>query len=260
MSGVRAEDRGHVRVITLDRPERRNALDLQDRLDLLEALRGADREARAIVLTGAGAVFCAGGDIASMSQDRSVASHRLQVVNAVVEQLHGGDRPIVTAVEGGAYGLGLALATGSDLVVAGRSATFSTSFARIGLAPDTGLAYSLPFRVGRGRTRELLLTARMVGTEEAERIGMVDVVVEDGAALDSALEMAHRLAELSAPMVAGLRRILHQPDQSLHGALAAEAATQVELLTGPEFAEGRAAFLERRTPDFLGAGPAPAEG
>lgn len=250
MSAVQTEDRGPVRVLTLNRPERRNALNLEDRLELLEALRAADREARAIVLTGAGAVFCAGGDITSMSQDRSVAAHRLQVVGSIVEQLHGGDRPIVAAVEGGAYGLGLALAVGSDLVVAGRSATFSTSFAKIGLAPDTGLSYSLPFRVGRGRTRELLLTARVVSADEAERIGMVDLLADDGAVLEAAVASAQRLAELSAPMVAGVRRILHQPDQSLQGVLAAEAETQVDLLAGPEFAEGRDAFLERRKPNF----------
>jgi enoyl-CoA hydratase/carnithine racemase len=251
MSAVQVEDHSHVRVIALDRPARRNALNLEDRLELLDALRAADREARAIVLTGAGAVFCAGGDITSMSQDRRVATHRLQVVAAIVEQLHGGDRPIVAAVEGGAYGLGLALAAGSDLVVAGRSSTFSTSFAKIGLAPDTGLSYSLPFRVGRGRTRELLLTARMVDTVEAERIGMVDLVVDDGSALETALETAQRLAELSAPMMAGVRRMLHQPDQSLSALVATETETQIGLLTGPEFAEGRAAFLGRRKPNFL---------
>jgi 2-(1,2-epoxy-1,2-dihydrophenyl)acetyl-CoA isomerase len=252
MSAVRTEDRGHVRILTIDRPERRNALDLQDRVDLLDALTAADREARAIVLTGAGAVFCAGGDIRSMSQDREVARHRLEVVNAVVRQMITGEQPIVAAVEGGAYGLGLALAAACDLVVAGRSATFSTSFAKIGLAPDTGLAYTLPLRVGVGRTRELLLTARTFDAAEALRIGAVETVVDDGAALDRAVEVASRMAELSAPMVSGVRRILGQADQSLEAVLAAEAETQVELLTGPEFAEGRAAFLERRRPDFVG--------
>lgn len=251
MSAVRTEDRGHVRILTLDRPERRNALDLQDRVDLLDALTAADRAARAIVLTGTGAVFCAGGDIRSMSQDREVARHRLDVVNAVVRQMVAGDRPIVAAVEGGAFGLGLALAAACDLVVAGRSATFSTSFAKIGLAPDTGLAYTLPLRAGLGRTRELLLTARTFGTEEAERIGVVETVVDDGAALDHAVEVAGRLAELSAPMVSGVRRILGEADQGLEAVLAAEAETQVALLAGPHFAEGRTAFLERRRPDFV---------
>lgn len=250
MSAVTVEDRGPVRILTLARPERRNALDLDDRLDLLEALRAADREARAVVLTGAGAVFCAGGDIRSMSQDREVARRRLDVVNAVVRQMVNGERPIVAAVEGGAYGLGLALAAACDIVVASRTATFSTSFAKIGLAPDTGLAYTLPLRVGRGRTRELLLTARTFDADEAERLGVVETLVDEGSALETAVATASRLAELSPPMVAGVRRLLTQPDQSLEAVLATEADTQVELLAGPHFAEGRAAFLERRTPDF----------
>lgn len=250
---VRVEDRGHVRILTLDRPERRNALDLADRLDLLAALRAADQEARAAVLTGAGSVFSAGGDIRSMSQDRDVARQRLEVVNAVVRQLVNGERPVVAAVEGGAYGLGLALAAACDLVVAGRSATFSTSFGKIGLGPDTGLAYTLPQRVGKGRARELLLTVRTFDAAEAERIGAVETVVDDGRALEHAVELASRLAGLSAPMVTGTRRLLGQADQSLDGVLEAEADLQVELLAGPQFAEGRAAFLEHRRADFIGA-------
>jgi enoyl-CoA hydratase/carnithine racemase len=249
-AAVTVEDRGHVRVLTIDRPERRNALDLEDRLELLETLRTADREARAVVLTGAGAVFCAGGDIRSMSQDRDVARRRLEVVNAVVRQLVSGKRPVVAAVEGGAFGLGLALAAACDIVVASRSASFSTSFAKIGLAPDTGLAYTLPLRVGRGRTRELLLTARTFDGPEAERLGVVETLVEAGSALETAVVTASRLADLSPPMVAGVRRLLTQPDQSLEAVLAAESDLQVELLAGPHFTEGRAAFLERRTPDF----------
>ena len=250
MSAVVVEDRGPVRVLTIDRPARRNALDLDDRLELLDALKAADREARAIVLTGAGTVFCAGGDIRSMSQDREIARRRLEVVNAVARQMVTGERPIVAAVEGGAFGLGLALAAACDVVVASRSATFSTSFAKIGLAPDTGLSYTLPLRVGRGRTRELLLTARTFDAAEAERIGLVETLVDDGAALEAAIATATALAESSAPMIAGVRHLLAQPDQSLEGLLAAEADTQVDLLGGPQFAEGRAAFLERRRPDF----------
>lgn len=257
MSAVRVEDhdvdRGHVRILTIDRQERRNALDLADREDLLEALRAADEEARAIVLTGAGPVFCAGGDIGSMSQDRDVARHRLEVVNAVARQLVNGRRPVVAAVEGGAYGLGLALAAACDLVVCGRSATFSTSFAKIGLAPDTGLAYSLPLRVGPGRARELVLTARTFDADEAERIGAVDTVVDDGSVLARAVATATQLAERSTAMNEGVRRLFAQEDRSLEAILRAEADTQVELLAGRAFAEGRAAFLERRRPDFVNA-------
>lgn len=250
MSAVSVQDRGRVRIIYLDRPERRNALNVDDRLSLIEALRLADEQAGAIVLAGTGGTFSAGGDIHGMSQDPAKARHGLDVINTLARHLIAGKLPVVAAVEGGAYGLGLALVAGSDIAVAGRSALFSTAFAKIGLSSDTGLAYTLPLRVGRARARKLLLMSPTFDADEAERLGVIDLVVDDATALDSAIDVATRLAELSAPMVAGLRRILLQPDQSLEGILEAEAALQVELLTGPNFTEGRAAFLERRRPKF----------
>lgn len=253
MTGLLVEDRGPVRILTLDRPERRNALDQDDRLALLAALRTAEREARATVLTGTAPIFCAGGDIASMSTDPVVGRRRLDLVNEVARQLVTGATPVVVAVEGGAYGLGLALACAGDLVVAGRSARFAASFARIGLAPDTGLSWTLPQRVGRALTRRLLLTAATLEADDALDVGLVDELVDDGKALDRAVDLAAGLAELSAPMVASVRGLLAQPDQSLEGVLAAEARAQLALFTTGEFAEGRAAFLERRAPDFVGA-------
>ena len=252
LSAVKVEDHGHVRVLTLDLPDRRNALDLSGRRELLAALRAADDQARAIVLTGTGPVFCAGGDIRSMTADPEIARARLDAVGALARQLINGSRPVVAAVEGGAFGLGLALASACDLVVSGNSAKYSTSFAKIGLAPDSGLSYTLPLRVGTGRARELLLTARTVDAAEAAGLGLVEEVVADGQALARAIELAGRLAQLSAPMVSGVRRLFAQPDRSLDGLLATEAETQVALLAGAEFAEGKAAFLERRHPDFVG--------
>ena len=252
-TAVLTEDRGHVRILTLNRPERRNALDLADRGALLAALEEADSDtgARALVLTGAGPVFSAGGDIASMSPDPEVARIRLDTVNRIARQMLTAGTPVVAAVEGGAYGLGLSLSCACDTVVAGRGADFAASFARIGLVADTGLFYSLPKRVGAARARQLLMNARTVPAEEAERIGLADEVVDDGAALERAVAVAARLARWSAPMVAATRRILSQPDQSLEALLAAEAEAQIELLAGPESAEGRAAFLERRRADFV---------
>lgn len=252
MSGVRVEDRGAVRILTLDRPEARNALGRAERRALRDALARAGEESRAIVLAGAGPVFCAGGDLRTMSQERSVARARLAEVGDLVRELIAGERSVVAAVEGGAYGLGLALALACDVVVAGRSARFCTAFAKVGLAPDTALAYTLPLRVGRGRALDLLLTARTVGAEEGERIGLVETVVDDGAALERALAIATSIADLSPAMVTGTRRILAQADRSLDGVLAAEADLQVELLAGDQFAERRAAFLEHRRPEIVG--------
>ena len=257
MSGaVRVEDRGAVRVVTLDRPERRNALDLDDRRELLAALEGADAAAtvRAVVLTGAGSVFCAGGDIASMSPDPAVAGERLELVNAVARQLLTGALPVVAAVERGAHGLGLSLACACDLTVAGRGAAFAASFVRIGLTADTGLLHTLPRRVGSGRARALLLTARRVGADEALAIGLVDEVVDDGTALERAVALAADLAALGRDAVAATRRVLCDQPTDLESVLAAERDEQVTLMAGPGFLEGQAAFLGRRDADFPGAG------
>jgi enoyl-CoA hydratase/carnithine racemase len=249
---VRVADHGGVRLLTLDRPERRNALDLPDRRELLAALRDAraDVSCRALVLTGAGAVFSAGGDISSMSPDPAVSNERLDLVNQVARELGTTDLPVLSAVEGGAFGLGLSLACAGDLVVAGASAAFSASFAKIGLVADTGLTWSLSRRVGPARARALLLTARTVEADEAERIGLIDEVVPDGSTLERALELANRLASFSAPATAATKQLMLRCDDPLDDVLEAEKRIQVGLLAGADFAEGRSAFLERRSPDF----------
>ncbi|MGJ9422853.1 enoyl-CoA hydratase/isomerase family protein [Aeromicrobium sp. CF3.5] len=252
---VLVEDHDPVRVLTLNRPERRNALDLDDRRELIAALEAAAAapSVRALVLTGAAGTFCAGGDIRSMSPDPEVGRVRLDLVNRIARSLAHGPLPVVAAVEGGAHGLGLALATACDLSVTGRSAVFAASFLRIGLTADTGLLHTLPLRVGPARARALMLTARTVRTDEAERIGLVDEVVDDGAALARAIELADDLARLSRTAVAATRRILSAAEQDLESVLAAEAAEQLDLLAGPGFAEGRSAFMQRRPADFVAA-------
>ncbi|WP_110180361.1 enoyl-CoA hydratase/isomerase family protein [Nocardioides solisilvae] len=252
MSGLLVEDRGPVRVLTLDRPERRNALDLPDRRELLAALRDARAEpgCRALVLTGSGAIFCSGGDITSMSPDPEVSRERLDLVNQVARELVTTSLPVVTAVEGGAFGLGLSLACAGDLVVAGTSTRFSASFAKIGLVADTGLSWTLPRRVGPGRARAMLLTARTVGAEEAMRIGLVDELVPDGTTLERALELAATLASYSAPATAATKQLAADCGGTLDELLEAEKRIQVGLLASDDFAEGRAAFLERRPAAF----------
>lgn len=254
IDAILVEDHGPVRVLTLNRPERRNALDLDDRTALLDALVAAERDARAIVLTGAAPVFSSGGDISSMTSDPVIGRRRLDVVNAIARQMITSSTPIVAAVEGGAFGLGLALACACDLVVASESSRFAASFVKIGLAPDTGLSWSLPQRVGPAMTRRMLLTACAVPADQALSAGLVDELVDDGTTLDRALQLAAELAAMPAPTIAGVRRILSQPDQSLEGILTAEAEVQLGLFGTPEFAEGRAAFLERRPADFVGVG------
>lgn len=254
---VLVERDGPVRILTLNRPGRRNSLDLDDRVQLLDALRTAEADpaCRAVVLTGAGKIFCSGGDITSMTPDPELIAVRLKLVGDIARHLVTSPCPVVTAVEGGAYGLGLALATGSDFAVVAEDAQLTCSFARIGLTADTGLSYTLPARVGSGRAREMILLAPVLTAAEGLAIGLISEVVLPGNALVTAVERAHELAAMSAPMIAATKRLLAEPAADLDGRLAAEAAVQLELLMGADFAEGRAAFAQRRPPVFTAPRP-----
>ena len=243
-----SEQEGNIRIIRLNRPERRNALDLQDRRDLIAELDAAtaDPKTSVIVLTGVGPIFSAGGDIRSMPTDPEVARVRLRVLTELVGKLVEGPKAIVSAVEGGAFGLGLSLVATTDYVVASREARFAASFGKLGLVPDTGLFWSLPRRIGAARAQELVLLANDMSASEAHAAGLVSELVEPGMSLPRALEVAGRIASGSPHMIAATRRIFAQPDQSLAGLLAAEADAQMNLLATDEFAQRRDAFLGRR--------------
>ncbi len=249
---VLVDNEGPVRILTLNRPERRNSLNLEDRIAFLEELREAESDptCRAVVVTGAGKVFCSGGDISSMSSDPEVAKVRLQVINDIAIHFARSSCPVVTAVNGGAYGLGLALVTASDYSVVADDGKLCASFAKIGLTADSGLFWSLRNRVGAGRARELILFATVVPADEALRMGLISEVAAPADLLRVAVERARQLAEASAPMIAVTKQILAQSAQDLESVLAAEAEGQAKLLAGADFAEGRAAFFAKRKPSF----------
>jgi 2-(1,2-epoxy-1,2-dihydrophenyl)acetyl-CoA isomerase len=242
---------GSVLTITLNEPRRRNPLSLAMREELLTLLEqvAADDEVRAVVLTGAGKIFCAGGDIASMSDDRAAGSHRLRVFNQVMEALVGLPKPVVAAVEGGAFGAGLSLMAACDHVVAAEDATLRSSFGGIGLGTDGGLSWTLPRRVGHGRAAEIVMFGDPLDAAEAHRIGLVERVVPAGTALAEAQARAALLAARSRPALAANKATLNTGG-SLHEVLEAEKHHQLDLMAGADFAEGRAAFAERRPPEF----------
>ena len=160
-----------------------------------------------------------------------------------------GALPIVAAVEGFCVGAGLSLACACDTIVAAEDARFGAGFGRIGLMADLGLPHTLPARIGQGRARQLLLYHHQLTAAEAERIGLIDHVVPKGHALATALEKAKFLAEQAPAPMALTKRIL---GEGLDRALEEERTCQSALFLTADSREGRAAFLEKRKPQFMG--------
>lgn len=259
MTELLIEDRGQgILLATINRPERMNAIDrgligafeaLFDRLD-------ADREARVLVLTGAGRAFCAGADlksdfVAAAGPEESLAS-QLRLAR-IVERMTNLRQPVIAAVNGAAAGGGFAFTLGADIRIAARSASFAIANARLGLSGgECGISWLLPRAIGLSRAFELMLTGRRFDAEEADRIGYVLRVVEDDALIHTALETA-RLIAANAPFGVWMTKDIVRRNletASLQSAIALEARTQLLCGQGGDFREAVAAFFEKRPPDF----------
>lgn len=242
--------------LTLNRPDAGNALDMAMAEALVEAATRCetDRAIRCVVLTGAGRLFCAGGDIGLFTTAGDIAA----VLHALATTLHGAlvrfarmPKPMLVLVNGPAAGAGLSLALAGDVVLAGRSAHFTAAYAGIGLTPDGGMSWLLPRLVGLRKAQDIILTNRRVKAEEAEAIGMVTRVVDDALLAEEGRAMAERLSV--APVQAlGVARLLLQQSFStgLEEQLAAEASAISAAGVRPEAREGLAAFMAKRPPDF----------
>lgn len=186
MEAIRLDLAQGVATLTLNRPQAKNAIDMTMRDELAQAVLQVrdDPAVKALVLTGAGGAFCAGGDlrnIGATQADNESWRQRMRTTHAWLVQLMTLDKPVVCAVDGPAFGAGFGLALAGDFVLASPRARFCLSFMRVGLVPDFGVFYSLPRVVGVQRAKELMLSAREVGAEEAQRLGIVmEIVPADG--------------------------------------------------------------------------------
>lgn len=249
-----------VATITLDRPEKLNAFSGTMREELLDALRSCERDdaVRALVITGAGRAFCAGGDVDYMSglqRERDVASFRklLDAGRDIVVQIATMPKPVIASVNGVAAGAGCNLALACDYRIASDQAKLGETFVRIGLHPDWGGTWLLPRLVGRSRAAELLMSGRMVAAEEALAIGMVDRVVPADELAAETARLAGVFAAAPPLAVAGIKRALAVSERNELGAqLELEAEHQISCFLSGDAAEGMRAFFEKRAARFGG--------
>jgi 2-(1,2-epoxy-1,2-dihydrophenyl)acetyl-CoA isomerase len=247
---------GAVAVVTLARPEKKNAmlLAMRDQLaDLCEQIN--DRpEIRAVVLTGAGTDFCAGADIGEMGMGGLNGSFlRARHMHKVIRAVARVQKPLIAATRGVAVGMGFSMALAADVIVASETARFSQIQRKIALPPDAGGAWFLVRHLGVAKAKDLAFSARMVGAEEALALGFVHKVVADGALLDEALTLAHEYA--NAPTVAmGLAKRMFDvaATLTLDEFMDLEGSMLPLAVQAEDFKEGTTAFKEKRSARFTG--------
>jgi enoyl-CoA hydratase/carnithine racemase len=213
-----------VAVVSLNRPEVRNAINDAMRIELVDVLErlAADKAVRAVVLTGAGKAFCSGGDISGMRERLGQPSgeigfsgwQRQAQTHKSINLLHGMPKPVIAAVNGAAAGLGCDMALACDFIMASEQATFIMSFVKRGLVSDGGGMYFLPRRVGLPRAKEMIFTGRSVDAKEALAIGLADRVGAAGTLVADAVAWARELGQGSAASIALSKAILDRTFES----------------------------------------------
>ncbi|WP_405603057.1 enoyl-CoA hydratase family protein [Streptomyces sp. NBC_01410] len=258
---LRISTQDGVATVTLARPEKLNALTFGAYADLRDLLAELSRErsVRALVLGGEGRGFCSGGDVdeiigATLSMDTAQLLDFNRMTGQVVRALRECPFPVIAAVHGIAAGAGAVLALAADFRVADPSARFAFLFTKVGLSGgDMGAAYLLPRVVGLGHATRLLMLGEPVRAPEAERIGLISELTEEGQADARSAELARHLAQGPALAYAQTKALLtSELDMPLAASVELDAATQALLMNGEDYAEFHAAFTEKRAPKWRG--------
>jgi 2-(1,2-epoxy-1,2-dihydrophenyl)acetyl-CoA isomerase len=254
MDTIRYEVREQVATLTLDQPATRNALNPAMREEIAEVVQSIqrDRSIRALVITGANGHFCSGGDlrnIATVGLDNQGWRERFHDLHHWLRDLIALDRPVIAAVDGAAYGAGFGLALAADFVIASTRARFCLSFMKIGLVPDFGTFYTLPRIVGPQRAKELMLSAREVGAEEALRLGIAMELQAPEQLMARAQALAASFVQASPVAVSLVKRAVASGGD-LATQLEFEANAQALAMGTPMHREAVQDFLAKRPAKF----------
>lgn len=253
------ETRGNVGYVTLNRPDAANSLNMQMARDLMDVMLRCDDDptVRAVVLTGTGRMFCAGGDLKSFAAEReAIGAHVKEVttyLHAAISAMARMDAPVIGSINGTAAGAGMSLACACDIVIAAESARFTMAYTRAGLIPDGSSTYYLPRRVGLGRALELTLTNRMLSAQEALAWGIVNRLAPDGEMVAQTEALANEMAAGPTGAFGVAKRLLWSGwNTTLETQMAAESWAIAAQAPTAEAREGITAFVEKRAPKFPG--------
>ena len=256
---VKTERYGAVAVLRLDDPSAMNALSPAVKAGMQTQVPKLIEDAgvRAIVLTGTGKAFCAGGDIRSMQDPEGrkapAVRTRMRVTHAWARALLDCDKPVIAAVNGAAVGGGLALALLADIVIASRDAYFMSGYSKLGALPDLGVLQTLPWAIGSLRAKEMILLNRRYTAEEAVAIGLANRAVAPDQLMTDALAAANEIASGPAAMLTMSKVMMKRAyESSVEDFFEREAVSQAIAFGSAEFSEGVEAFLGKRKPRFNG--------
>lgn len=257
-NAVLSRQEGAVRILINNNPAARNAITMGLYTGLPKALAEAqaDPEVGAIVLTGACDFFCSGGDLKQLATRRELPlaqrREKLEGLHTLIRAIRNSNKPVIAAVEGGAAGAGLSIALACDMLLAARDAFFSVAYVKVGLTPDGGVTAFLAEFVSRQILTELCLTGDRITGERLHAMGAVNRLTDKGAVLAEAIALAARLATGPERATARIKSLCrHAYGADLEAQMELEAQHMVESQGDDEAAEGIAAFLAKRSPDFV---------
>lgn len=254
---LRSASEGRTMVLTINNPEHRNALGPEIYAAGVEALNAADSnpEVRSVVITGAGATFCAGGNLQRLLDNRGkpkeVQAQSVDGLHGWIEAIRTFPKPVIAAVEGAAAGAGFSLALACDFVVAAENAVFVMAYSTVGLSPDGGGSWSLARALPRQLVNELLMCGERIGSARLQQLGVVNRVVPAGDAFAEALALAERLNQRAPNALASIKELVTEADgAALSQQLASEREHFVANLHHPNGGIGIAAFLAKKPPQY----------